>query len=200
MPYCSPEQIRGEAIDQRSNLFTLGTILYEMVAGRKAFDATDPVALVGQIENEMLAPPESFNPKAHPLVCAAIMKALAKAPAERYQTARELVDDLEKCKDTSEKPTGQNRKRLSSPSAMRVDPARAARPLSSSSPRRLVRRKIRAARPAALRPARAIAASGTASAQAAKAGSGGVRTNFGAAPGSQPRGIRGSSVIGRPAD
>jgi len=46
MPYCSPEQIRGEAIDLRSNLFTLGTILYEMVVGRQAFDAADPVALV----------------------------------------------------------------------------------------------------------------------------------------------------------
>lgn len=53
MPYCSPEQIRGEAIDQRSNLFTVGAILYEMVAGRKAFDAEDPVALVNQIENEV---------------------------------------------------------------------------------------------------------------------------------------------------
>ena len=53
MPYCSPEQIRGEAIDLRSNLFTLGTILYEMVVGRQAFDAADPVTLVSRIENEM---------------------------------------------------------------------------------------------------------------------------------------------------
>ena len=45
MPYCSPEQIRGEAIDGRSNIFTLGTILYEMVVGRQAFDAADPVHL-----------------------------------------------------------------------------------------------------------------------------------------------------------
>ena len=53
MPYCSPEQIRGEAMDQKSNLFTLGTILYEMVTGRKAFDAEDPVVLVEQVENGM---------------------------------------------------------------------------------------------------------------------------------------------------
>src|SRR5277367_4442492 len=53
MPYCSPEQIRGEAIDLRSNLFTLGAILYEMVVGRKAFDAGDPVTLLTRIENEM---------------------------------------------------------------------------------------------------------------------------------------------------
>jgi hypothetical protein len=99
MPYCSPEQIRGEAIDLRSNLFTLGTILYEMVVGRQAFDAADPVTLVERIENEMPASPSAVNPKIQPAVSALIMKALAKDPAERYQSARELVEDLEKCKD-----------------------------------------------------------------------------------------------------
>lgn len=99
MPYCSPEQIRGEEMDQRSNQFTLGTILYEMVAGRKAFDAADPVALVGQIENEMPVEPSRLNAKIQPGVSALIMKALAKDPAERYQTAHELLEDLEKCKD-----------------------------------------------------------------------------------------------------
>ena len=99
MPYCSPEQIRGEAIDLRSNLFTLGTILYEMVVGRQAFDAADPVTLVSRIENEMPASPCAVNSKIHPAVSALIMKALAKDPAERYQNARELLDDLEKCKE-----------------------------------------------------------------------------------------------------
>ncbi len=99
MPYCSPEQIRGEAIDLRSNLFTLGTILYEMVVGRQAFDAADPVTLVGRIENEMPASPSAVNAKIQPAVSALIMKALAKDPAERYQSARELIEDLEKCKD-----------------------------------------------------------------------------------------------------
>jgi serine/threonine protein kinase len=103
MPYCSPEQIRGEAIDLRSNLFTVGTILYEMVVGRQAFDAADPVTLVGRIENEMPASPSTVNPKIQPAVSALIMKALAKDPAERYQSARELVQDLEKCKDGGKK-------------------------------------------------------------------------------------------------
>jgi eukaryotic-like serine/threonine-protein kinase len=103
MPYCSPEQIRGEAIDLRSNLFTVGAILYEMVVGNRAFDDADadPVALVGRIENEMPASPSALNPKIQPAVSALIMKALAKDPAERYQSARELVQDLEKCKDNS---------------------------------------------------------------------------------------------------
>ncbi len=103
MPYCSPEQIRGEAIDGRSNIFTLGTILYEMVVGRQAFDAADPVTLLSRIENEMPAVPTSVNAKIHPAVSELIMKSLAKDPAERYQNTRELVEDLEKCKETGKK-------------------------------------------------------------------------------------------------
>src|SRR6202158_6314412 len=89
MPYCSPEQIRGEAIDLRSNLFTLGAILYEMVVGRLAFDAADPVTLVSRVENDTPAAPSSVNSKIQPAVSALIMKALAKNPDERYQSARE---------------------------------------------------------------------------------------------------------------
>jgi serine/threonine protein kinase len=121
MPYCSPEQIRGEAIDLRSNLFTLGTILYEMVAGRKAFAAADPAALVGQLESEMPPNPSSLNPKIQPAVSAVIMKALAKDPAQRYQHARELLDDLEKCKD-NKKDTAAPQK-ATPPSTIAVDPA-----------------------------------------------------------------------------
>jgi hypothetical protein len=121
MPYCSPEQIRGEAIDLRSNLFTLGTILYEMVVGRKAFDAADPVTLVSRIENDTPASPVSVNAKIHPAVSELIMKALAKDPAERYQSARELVDDLEKCKESSKKPA--DTKRPAQAPKVAVDPA-----------------------------------------------------------------------------
>jgi len=103
MPYCSPEQIRGEAMDQRSNLFTVGTILYEMVTGRKAFDAEDPVKLVDQVENEMPPEPASLNAKVHPGVSALIMKALAKDPDQRYATPHELTEDLEKCKENNRK-------------------------------------------------------------------------------------------------
>jgi serine/threonine-protein kinase len=103
MPYCSPEQIRGEGIDQRSNLFTVGCILYEMVAGRKAFDAEDPVALVNQIENETPVEPIPVNGKIQPGVVSVIMKALSKDPADRYASARELVADLEECKEPENK-------------------------------------------------------------------------------------------------
>jgi hypothetical protein len=121
MPYCSPEQIRGEAIDLRSNIFTLGAILYEMVVGRKAFDAADPVTLVSRIENDTPASPVSVNAKIHPAVSELIMKALAKDSAERYQSARELVDDLEKCKESSKKPA--DTKRPAQATKVAVDPA-----------------------------------------------------------------------------
>jgi serine/threonine protein kinase len=126
MPYCSPEQIRGEAIDLRSNLFTLGAILYEMVVGRKAFDAADPVALVSQIENETPASPSSVNSKIQPAVSALIMKALAKDPAERYQSARELLDDLEKCKENGKKAAKDSKKTTQAPNVAVNSAARAA--------------------------------------------------------------------------
>ena len=129
MPYCSPEQIRGEAIDLRSNLFTLGAILYEMVVGRKAFDAADPVALVSQIENEMPPIPAAVNSRIHPAVSALIMKALAKDPAERYQSARELLDGLEKCKENGKKAATDTKKTTSAPN---IAVSRAAREAAAS--------------------------------------------------------------------
>ncbi len=126
MPYCSPEQIRGEAIDLRSNLFTVGTILYEMVVGKKAFDAPDPVALVSQIENEMPASPSRVNIKIQPAVSALIMKALAKDPAQRYQSARELLEDLEKCKENGKKVVTEAKKATPAPGLAVSSAARAA--------------------------------------------------------------------------
>jgi eukaryotic-like serine/threonine-protein kinase len=126
MPYCSPEQIRGEAIDLRSNLFTLGAILYEMVVGRKAFDAADPVTLVSQIESQIPANPSAVNSKIQPGVSALIMKALAKDPAGRYQSARELVDDLEKCKENGKKAATDAKKTTQAPNVAVNSAARAA--------------------------------------------------------------------------
>ena len=124
MPYCSPEQIRGEAIDARSNVFTLGAILYEMVVGRQAFDAADPVTLLNRIENEMPAVPSSVNARINPAVSALVMKALAKDPAERYQSARELVEDLEKCKENAGgKKTATGVRKPVAPPKVTVDPA-----------------------------------------------------------------------------
>jgi hypothetical protein len=98
--YMSPEQVRDEAMDSRSNLFSLGAMFYEMVTERKAFDREDVESLRQSILGSTPVAPIQVNPKVHPLLSALIMKALAKDPAERYQTGRELLDDLEKCKET----------------------------------------------------------------------------------------------------
>jgi eukaryotic-like serine/threonine-protein kinase len=98
--YMSPEQVKGEPLDGRSNLFTLGAIFYEMVTERRAFDRDDIESLRQGIIESTPTPPIAVNPKVHPIFSDLIMKALAKDPAERYQTGRELLDDLEKCKET----------------------------------------------------------------------------------------------------
>jgi len=100
LQYMSPEQVRGESIDARSNLFSLGAMFYEMVTDRKAFDREDAESLRQSILESTPVPPMHVNPKLHPVLSDLIMKALAKDPAERYQNGRELLDDLEKCKES----------------------------------------------------------------------------------------------------
>ena len=98
--YMSPEQVRGDAIDARSNLFSLGAMFYEMVTDRKAFDREDAESLRQSILESTPVPPAQVNPKLHPALSDLIMKALSKDPGERYQNGRELLDDLEKCKES----------------------------------------------------------------------------------------------------
>jgi serine/threonine protein kinase len=98
--YMSPEQVQGQTTDGRSNLFSLGAMLYEMVTERKAFDREDIEGLRQCILESTPVAPVQVSPKVHPLLSDLIMKALAKDPAERYQTGRQLLDDLEKCKES----------------------------------------------------------------------------------------------------
>lgn len=98
--YMSPEQVRGENLDERSNLFSLGAMFYEMVTERKAFDGEDAEFLRRSVVEGIPVAPQLVNPKVHPILSDLIMKALAKDPAQRYQTGRELLDDLEKCKES----------------------------------------------------------------------------------------------------
>lgn len=98
--YMSPEQIEGRPIDAGSNLFSLGALFYEMVTDRKAFDRDDAESLRQSILESTPVPPMHLNPKLNPLLSDLIMKALAKDPAERYQTGRQLLDDLEQCKES----------------------------------------------------------------------------------------------------
>jgi hypothetical protein len=98
--YMSPEQVLNDTMDGRSNLFSLGAMLYEMVTERKAFDRDDMESLRQSILDSTPVAPIHVNAKVHPVLSDLIMKALEKDPAQRYQSGRELLDDLEKCKES----------------------------------------------------------------------------------------------------
>ncbi len=98
--YMSPEQLRGEVTDLRSNLFSLGAIFYEMLTEQKAFDGADVESIRQNILESTPVAPIRINAKVHPLLSDLIMKAMAKDPANRYATGRALLDDLENCKES----------------------------------------------------------------------------------------------------
>ncbi|HKD03341.1 MAG TPA: serine/threonine-protein kinase [Terriglobales bacterium] len=99
--YMSPEQLRGEALDARSNLFSLGAILYEMVTERKAFEGEDAEQVRQSILEMTPVAPDQVNRKVHPALSEVVMKAIARNPEQRYQSGQELVNDLERCKESS---------------------------------------------------------------------------------------------------
>jgi serine/threonine-protein kinase len=100
LPYMSPEQIGGESIDARSNIFSLGSIFYEMVTEHRAFGGDDAASIQRSILEDTPVAPLELKARMHPQLSALIMKALSKDPAQRYQTGRDLLDDLEQCKES----------------------------------------------------------------------------------------------------
>src|ERR1700738_708885 len=92
--YMSPEQVKGRAVDGRSDIFSLGVMLYEMITGEKPFPGQSITTVIYKIVNEEPVPPRQINPSIHPGISAAVMKALAKDPETRYQSCRELLEDL----------------------------------------------------------------------------------------------------------
>ncbi|MDT4968979.1 MAG: eukaryotic-like serine/threonine-protein kinase [Acidobacteriota bacterium] len=96
--YLSPEQAKGEAVDARSDLFALGAVLYECVAGRPAFSGAGVVEIAANVIHMAPPPPSTFNPRVPRELDQTTLKALAKKPDERHQTAEEFIDDLDHSK------------------------------------------------------------------------------------------------------
>ncbi len=94
--YMSPEQVRGEKLDARSDLFSFGLVMYEMAAGRQAFTGTTSGVIFAAILERDPAPPSRLNPNVPPKFEEIIGKALEKNPKLRYQTARDLSADLQR--------------------------------------------------------------------------------------------------------
>jgi serine/threonine protein kinase len=95
LPYMAPEQLRGEPPDARSDIYATGAVLYEMATGKRAF-AQSGYVIVDAILNQPVAPPSHLNPQISPGLENAIVKALDKNPAFRYQTARDMLAELER--------------------------------------------------------------------------------------------------------
>ena len=92
--YFSPEQAEGIGVDARSDIYSLGVVLFEMVTGRPPFLGDTPVAVASKHVRDTPPTPREINPAVQPTFEAIILKAMAKDPAHRYQTAEDLRADL----------------------------------------------------------------------------------------------------------
>jgi serine/threonine-protein kinase len=98
--YMSPEQIAGEKVDGRSDLFSLGVVLYELLTGERPFQGESVASLMFQITNKPHRPPAQIRTDLPPCCVAIIDRALCKAVGERYQRGLELAEDLRTCLQT----------------------------------------------------------------------------------------------------
>lgn len=97
--YLSPEQARGEIVDARSDLYSTGVLLYELLTGQPPFTGDSPVAIAYQHVSEMPTPPSQIDPRIPPQIDAIVLHALAKRPDDRYQSAAEFRADIERVLD-----------------------------------------------------------------------------------------------------
>ncbi|MCW2672701.1 MAG: serine/threonine protein kinase [Frankiales bacterium] len=92
--YLSPEQARGEHVDARSDIYSTGCLLYELITGSPPFTGDSPVAVAYQHVREDPVPPSQFDPALSKDIDAVVLRAMAKNPANRYQSADEMREDL----------------------------------------------------------------------------------------------------------
>lgn len=92
--YLSPEQARGEKVDNRSDIYSTGCLLYELLVSRPPFIGDSPVSVAYQHVREIPVPPSTLDPEITPAMDAIVMKALAKDPNERYLNAKAMRDDI----------------------------------------------------------------------------------------------------------
>jgi len=103
--YMSPEQSSGEMVDERSDIFSMGVLLYEMVTGRLPFSADTPAGTIYKILNEEAPPASELANEVSPALSASIAKAMAKFADDRFPTAADLRTKLERCRQSTATPS-----------------------------------------------------------------------------------------------
>ncbi len=93
--YMSPEQVRGESLDRRSDIFAMGIVLYELLTGERLFVGESDFSTLEKVRKVEIVPPTTYNPKIPAELEQIVLKALAKDVDERYQTALDLHDDIQ---------------------------------------------------------------------------------------------------------
>jgi TolB-like protein/predicted Ser/Thr protein kinase len=101
LPYMSPEQLRGEQVDARSDIYTIGAVLYEMATYRRAFGEPLASRLIDAVLHQTPVPPRALNPRISPELERIILKCLDKNPEQRYQSAKELLVDLRRLEQST---------------------------------------------------------------------------------------------------
>ena len=94
MPYMAPEQVEGREVDARSDIFSLGTVIYEMVTGQRAFKGDSPASVIGAILKDEPVPMKTLQPLAPAALEHVVTTCLAKDPDERWQSASDIAREL----------------------------------------------------------------------------------------------------------
>jgi serine/threonine-protein kinase len=122
--YMSPEQARGEALDARSDIFSVGTILYELLAGRRAFDGRTVDETLDRVMDAVPKSVEKIRPDTPPALAQIVRKAMSPSPADRYQKASELRNALAEFVDGSRPASVDSSRAAATPPAAAPAPSR----------------------------------------------------------------------------
>ena len=134
--YMAPEQVEGQVVDPRSDIFSLGSVLYEMVAGVPPFQGSDLGTLLFDIVRAAPPPPSRWNPEIPQALDAVLAKAMRKDPAERYQDASHFSDALAQCASSLPTTTSGSESLRSGPTEQFLDLTlhEATQPINSDAP------------------------------------------------------------------